>query len=49
MDNEKFKYIYFKGCLFFFRSFIEIKFDFKCIILKVLMFFLILVGINDDL
>lgn len=34
---------------FFFRSFIEIKFDFKCIILKGLMFFLILVGINDVL
>lgn len=32
MDNEKFKYIYPNGCLFFFfRSFTEIKLDFKCI------------------
>lgn len=51
MDNEKFKYIlvYPNGCLFFFRSFTEIKLDFKCITLKVSMLFLISVGTNDDL
>lgn len=34
---------------FFFRSFTEIKLDFKCITLKVSMRFLISVGTNDDL
>lgn len=34
---------------FFFRSFTEIKLDFKCITLKVSMRFLISVGTNDVL
>lgn len=43
------QYIYPNGCLFFFRSFTEIKLDFMCITLKVSMLFLISVGTNDVL